>query len=197
MRVLVVYCHPDKSSFCASLHDAVIETLTQGKHEIIDLDLYAEGFNPIFNIDDRANYGKPGYVDRVQKYARQLEAAEAIVLVYPTWWYGMPALLKGYFDRVWAPGIAYDVKRGGKLDTSRLSHIRRIAVVTTYGSSWWLVRLYMGDPARKVISRGVRHLCGPRCALDWLVHYDMDKDTPKPERLARFLEHVKSQLRAW
>jgi NAD(P)H dehydrogenase (quinone) len=195
MRILVVYCHPDKSSFASALHDAVLDSFSG--HAVTDLDLYGEGFNPVFSVADRVSYGKPEYVAQVERYASQLAEAEGLVLVYPTWWYGMPAMLKGYFDRVWAPGVAYDVRRGGKLDTNRLSQLQRIAVVTTYGSSWWLVRLFMGDPARKVISRGVRHLCGRRCALAWFAHYDMDKDTPKPERLTRFLAQVRRGLETW
>ena len=88
----------------------------------------------------------------VKRYDDQLVAAEAIVLVYPAWWYGMPAMLKGYFDRVWLPGVAFDVTPNGKVNTDRLRHIRRIMVVTTYGASWWMVPP-LGDPARKLIGR--------------------------------------------
>ena len=63
--------------------------------------------------------------------------------VYPTWWYGLPAILKGYFDRVWAPGIAFDIGADGVFQTDRLANIRKLGVVTRYGSPWWLIRLYM------------------------------------------------------
>jgi NAD(P)H dehydrogenase (quinone) len=196
MRVLVVYCHPDKTSFASALHDAVKESLSASGHTVTDLDLYEEGFDPIFDLQDRATYGDPAaYFNSVEPYASQLASAEAIVLVYPSWWYGMPAMLTGYFDRVWAPGVAYDVKRDGAVDTTRLAHIRRIAVVTTYGTSWWFVRAYMGDPARKLVARGIRALCGRGCEIDWHVLYNMNN--PEPERLAKFLDRVKQSMARW
>jgi putative NADPH-quinone reductase len=137
----------------------------------------------------------PLYYQTVEKYARQLDAADALVVVYPTWWYGMPAMLKGYFDKVWAPGVAYDVRPSGVVDTSRLAHIRRVAVVTTYGGTWWFIRIFMGEPGRKLFVRGIRHLCGRHCALDWLAYYNMNQ--PSPERIGRFVARVKNRIGRW
>ena len=196
MRVLVIYCHPDETSFASALHAAVVESLTTRGHSVINLDLYREGFNPIMTLKERLAYSDgPLYYKSVERYAEQLASAEAIVAVYPTWWYGLPAMLKGYFDRVWAPGIAYDVTSGGNLDTSRLGHIKRLAVVTTYGSPWWLIRFYMGDPERRLWSRGVRKLCARGCSLDWFAHYNMDHTAPA--QLAAFVTRVKRRMGRW
>ena len=196
MRVLVIYCHPDETSFASALHKAAIESLTGAGHSVTDLDLYGEGFKPVLSLEERIEYSNsPLYVKSVEKYANQLAAVDALVAVYPTWWYGMPAMLKGYFDRVWAPGIAYDVKPDGGVETKRLAHIRRIAVVTTYGSPWWLIRLYMGDPERKLWGRGIRRLCARDCRLDWHAHYDMDHTTQP--RLDRFLARISSSMARW
>ena len=111
------------------------------------------------------------------------------MLVYPAWWYGLPAMLKGYFDRVWLPGVAFDVTPDGKVATDRLRHLRHILVVTTYGGSWWLVRVALGDPARKLIGRAVRALCARRCKVRWCVHYNMD--SAKPAQLSRFLQRIR------
>jgi NAD(P)H dehydrogenase (quinone) len=196
MRVLVVYCHPNDKSFASALHAAVIESLSGSGHIVTDLDLYAEDFNPVLTRQERIEYSdSPQYVKTVEKYADQLAAAEAIVAVYPTWWYGLPAMLKGYFDRVWAPGIAYDLSQDGSVKTDRLSHIRRIGVITTYGAPWWLIRFYMGDPERKLWSRGVRQLCARGCPLDWHAQYNMDRATQV--QLDSFLARVKSRMSAW
>jgi NAD(P)H dehydrogenase (quinone) len=193
MRVLVIYCHPDETSFASALHKAAIEGLTEAGHAVTDLDLYGEGFKPVLTREELTEYSaSPRYFKSVEKYANQLASADAIVAIYPTWWYGMPAMLKGYFDRVWAPGIAYDVTPDDKVETKRLAHIRRIAVVTTYGSPWWLIRLYLGDPERKLWKRTIRTLCAPDCRLGWYVHYDMDKKPPF--RLDKFLAHVKTEM---
>ena len=196
MRVLVIYCHPDETSFASALHKAAIESLTGAGHAVTDLDLYGEGFKPVLSLEERIEYSNsPVYVKSVEKYANQLASAEALVAIYPTWWYGMPAMLKGYFDRVWAPGIAYDVTPADKVETKRLAHIRRIAVVTTYGAPWWLIRLYLGDPERKLWSRAIRHLCAHDCKLVWHAHYDMDRATPPA--LDKFLTRFKSKLAHW
>jgi NAD(P)H dehydrogenase (quinone) len=196
MRVLVIYCHPNESSFASKLHQTVIQALRDGGHEVTDLDLYGEGFRPVMSGEERKKYEDPDlYHQTVEKYAAQLAETEAIVAVYPTWWYGLPAMLKGYFDRVWAPGIAFDIGSDGAFETDRLSHIQKLGVVTTYGSPWWMIRLYMGDPERKLWSRAIRKLCGKGCTLDWHAHYNMD--SAGPERLERFRKKTGVAFARW
>jgi NAD(P)H dehydrogenase (quinone) len=193
VRVLVIYCHPVAESFAAAAHATVLQALDAGSHEVMDVDLYAEGFDPVMSRQDRLDYQNTARNIRpVRKYDDQLTAAEAIVLVYPAWWYGMPAMLKGYFDRVWLPGVAFDVTPDGRVLTERLQRIRRIVVVTTYGGSWWMVRVALGDPARKLVSRAIRALCARGCRIDWYVHYGMDRASPR--QLSRFLDRVRSGI---
>jgi putative NADPH-quinone reductase len=194
MRVLVVYCHPVAESFAAAAHRTVLEALAEAGHQVADADLYAENFDPAMSRQERLDYLNTARNERlVKRYDDQLVAAEAIVLVYPAWWYGMPAMLKGYFDRVWLPGVAFDVTPDGKVNTERLRHIRRIMVVTTYGASWWMVRLALGDPARKLIGRAIRALCARSCRVTWCVHYNMDR--AEPEQLRRFLLRIRAAAR--
>jgi NAD(P)H dehydrogenase (quinone) len=190
MQILVIYCHPVAESFAASAHQTVLEALRAGGHKVTDVDLYAENFDPVMSRQDRLDYlNTERNIRPVRKYDEQLATTDAIVLVYPAWWYGMPAMLKGYFDRVWLPGVASDVLPDGAVSTDRLKNIRRIIVVTTYGGSWWMVRVGLGDPARKVIGRAVRALCARTCRVTWFVHYNMDR--AKPPQLKRFLERVR------
>ena len=184
MRVLVVYCHPNEASFASTLHQTVLKALQSRGHEVTDLDLYADGFRPVMSREERQQYEDPvQYRETVEKYALQLAEAEAIVAVYPTWWYGLPAMLKGYFDRVWAPGIAFDIGADG------------VGVVTTYGSPWWLIRLCMGDPERKLWGRAIRKLCSKGCTLDWHAHYNMDSSPP--ERLEHFRKRTENAFAKW
>jgi NAD(P)H dehydrogenase (quinone) len=193
MQVLVIYCHPVAESFAAAAHAAVLQTLAAGGHDVTDVDLYAENFDPVMSRQERLDYQKTERnVRPVRKYDEQLVAAEAIVLVYPAWWYGMPAMLKGYFDRVWLPGVAFDVTPDGRVLTERLQRIRRIVVVTTYGGPWWMVRIALGDPARKVVSRAIRALCARGCRVDWYVHYNMDRATQR--QLSRFLDRIRAGI---
>jgi NAD(P)H dehydrogenase (quinone) len=195
MRVLVIYCHPVAESFAAAAHQTVLQALVEAGHEVTDVDLYAENFDPVMRRQERLDYLNTARNERlVRRYDDQLATAEAIVLIYPAWWYGMPAMLKGYFDRVWLPGVAFDVMPDGKVNTERLQHIRRIMVVTTYGGSWWMVRAALGDPARKLIGRAVRALCARNCRVTWCVHYNMDR--ARPARLRRFLRRIRAAARA-
>jgi NAD(P)H dehydrogenase (quinone) len=196
MRVLIIYCHPNENSFASKVHGTVRKALQDKGHIVTDLDLYAEGFKPVMSREERIKYEDPArYHELVGKYAAQLAEAEAIVAVYPTWWYGLPAMLKGYFDRVWAPGIAFDIGADGKFETDRLSHLRKLGVVTTYGSPWWLIRLYMGDPEKKLWSRAIRKLCAKDCTLDWHVHYNMDNTSH--DRLERFRRRAERIFSRW
>jgi len=175
-------------------HRTVLQSLAGAGHEVTDVDLYAENFDPVMRRQERLDYLNTARNERlVKRYDDQLVSAEAIVLVYPAWWYGMPAMLKGYFDRVWLPGVAFDVTPEGKVNTERLQRIRRILVVTTYGGSWWMVRLGLGDPARKLIGRAIRALCARDCRVTWCVHYNMDRATPT--QLRRFLGRVHAAAR--
>jgi len=193
MQILVIYCHPVAESFAASAHQTVLEALRAGGHKVTDVDLYAENFDPVMSRQDRLDYlNTERNIRPVRKYDEQLATTDAIVLVYPAWWYGMPAMLKGYFDRVWLPGVAFDVTPDGRVVTERLQRIRRIIVVTTYGGPWWMVRLVIGDPARNVISRAVRALCARGCRADWYVQYNMDR--ARAHQLTRFLERVRAGL---
>jgi NAD(P)H dehydrogenase (quinone) len=191
MRVLVVYCHPVPESFCAALCDAAVDTLTARGDEVRLVDLYAEKFDPVMQPDERRRYNDgPPNDPALTPYVEQLQWAEAVLFVYPTWWYGLPAMLKGFFDRVWATGVVFELAPKGGV-VSRVGHIRRIGVVTTCGATMLLSWL-IGQPGRKTILRGIRALCGARARTMYLAHYDMDRSTPASR--AAFLGKVKRKL---
>ena len=111
-----------------------MKALRSSGHEVTDLDLYTEDFRPVMSREERKEYEDPAqYRETVKEYALQLAETDAIVAVYPTWWYGLPAILKGYHDRVWAPRIAFDIGADGVFQTDRLANIRKLGVVTRYG----------------------------------------------------------------
>jgi putative NADPH-quinone reductase len=127
----------------------------------------------------------------LQPYVENLKWAQAVLFVYPTWWYGLPAMLKGWFDRVWATGVAFDLPPDGGRIVSRISHIGRIGIVTTCGTTL-LVSFPMGQPGPKTIMRGMRALCAPRSRSMFLADYDMDRSTPESRKA--FLETVTRKL---
>ena len=192
MRVLVVYCHPVPESFCAALRDAVLDTLRGRGDEVRLVDLYAEGFDPVLSADERRIYNDGAPTDpALSPYFEHLQWAEAILFVYPTWWYGLPAMLKGWLDRVWATEIAFRMPADGGRIVSLVSHVRRIGVVTTCGAPRFFSFL-IGQPGRKTILRGMRALCAPLARTLYLAHYDMDRSTPQSR--AAYLDRVRKRV---
>lgn len=187
MNVLVVYCHPVETSFHAALHQEVLANLKAAGHTVDDCDLYAEGFNPVMSREERMGYHDvPRNQAPLADYVDRLQRAEAIVLCFPTWCFGMPAMLKGFFDRLLMPGVAFDISDPADVKPM-LTHIRRIAAVVTYGRPRWMA-WYMGDPPRKIVTRYLRRLTGNTARVDFHGYCHMNVATPP--RLARFMRQV-------
>ncbi|RAI58996.1 NAD(P)H-dependent oxidoreductase [Roseicella frigidaeris] len=193
MHILLIACHPREDSYNAALRQAVQAALEGQGHEIRLRDLYAEGFRPALSAAEHRVTNEPGRNRAgIEREVEDLRWAEALILIYPTWWYGMPAMLKGWFDRVWLPGVAFRIGPGAI--EPLLTRIRRIAVVTTYGSPVWLL-WYLGWPDRRVVGRGLRRLCARGCRLDW--HCLTDMDRREPWELDRFLVRIRQAFAAW
>jgi NAD(P)H dehydrogenase (quinone) len=107
MRHLVLYCHPDPKSFCHAILDNVVETLRGKGHEVRVKDLYAEGFDPVLKGSDFAAFQAGKTPPDIKAEQDHILWAEAITVVHPVWWTSLPAVLKGYIDRVFALGFAY------------------------------------------------------------------------------------------
>lgn len=196
MRTLVVHCHPDEASFSAALYRAACEALEGAGHELRRADLYAEGFEPVLSREERRAYlGDPAAIERkVQPHVDALRWAEHLVFVFPTWFYGPPALLKGWLERVWLPGVAFEPSKvKGRPPAPGLRNIRRLTVVTTSGSPWWWLKV-VGDPGRKLFARGLRALFARGCRTTWLQLHDMNNVTR--EDTSRFLAKVSRTLGA-
>ena len=195
MRVLVVYCHPVPESFGAALRDTVVASLREKGDEVRLVDLYAEDFNPVMGAEERRHYNERASEDPVLKtHFAHLAWAEAIIFVYPTWWYGLPAMLKGWLDRVWATDVAFQLPKGDGPIVSLMTHISKLGVVTTCGAPWWLSVL-IGQPGRKTLLRGMWALTGKGCRNVYLAHYNMDKSTS--ESRSKFVKKVKARLKRW
>src|SRR5690606_18306195 len=95
MRTLVVHCHPNPASFVAAAKDRVLTGLAAAGHAVRVTDLYADGFRPELSREEWRAHRSPGVAPEIEPYAADLRWAEALVLVYPTWWSGQPAMLKG------------------------------------------------------------------------------------------------------
>jgi NAD(P)H dehydrogenase (quinone) len=194
VRVLVLFAHPVETSFAAALHAKVVETLRARGHIVDDCDLNAEGFDPIMTRQDRIEYYDVTVNRRrVAPYVDRLLAAEALVFSFPVWNMGFPAVLKGFVDKVFLPGVCFEIRESGDY-VPRLHNIKRLGVVCTYGGSR-LKTFLMGDPPRRFLKRTVRYNCAPGARVDYLAHYDMDHT--REDRRAAFLSKVEATFSTW
>lgn len=193
MKVLVLYAHPVETSFNAALHGLIVERLTAAGHEVDDLDLYAEDFDPRLSRAERLAYHDTrGGADVVDPYVKRLLAAEGLVLCFPVWNYGYPAILKGFFDRVFLPDVSFRMINGKA--TPSLHNITRAAVVTSYGGSR-LRAVLMGDPPRRLARRLLRSTIRPFAPVSYLAHYSMNLSTPASRE--RFMAKVSARMDAF
>jgi len=192
MLIQVVHCHPLTDSFNHALFRVIVDQLQQ-RHQVIATDLYRERFSPVMTEAERRSYYQPSYAgDEVAPLIQQLRQADGIIFCFPHWWFSMPAMLKGYFDRVWAPGTAFTHDLDGGRIKPLLTNIKLFGVVTTYGSPWWITRIVMQDPGRKVLFRALKPMCGPGVRSFYLAHYDMDRSTPASRQA--FAERVRTTI---
>ena len=175
MNILVLYAHPVETSFNAGLHRTIVERLSAAGHAVDDCDLYAEDFDPRLTRAERLGYhDQRGPNDAVAGYVERLKKAEALVLSFPVWNYGYPAILKGFFDRVFLPGVSFKLVDGKVRPT--LHNIRKMTAITTYGGSRFRAML-MGDPPRKIVKRMLRATIKPGAPVSYLAHYSMNLST--------------------
>jgi NAD(P)H dehydrogenase (quinone) len=192
MRALVVFAHPVPESFGAAVRDTVVASLKRSGHEVRLLDLYESGFDPIMRADERRVYNDPVVNERpVADQLVHIKWCEILVFVYPTWWYGPPAMLKGWLERVWVPHVTFTMPTATQGARPGMTNIRKLAVVTTCGATWWLSKL-VGEPGRRMLLRGIRTLCHPLCRTSYTAHYKMDSSTP--ESRARYLAKVDRRI---
>lgn len=166
MNVLVVLAHPEPRSFCGGLRDATVEALQAGGHSVRESDLYAMRWNPALGPRDFADHEPDAAFDaqsaqrravaagtQAEDFAaeqRKLDQADLVIVVFPVWWFGIPAILKGWIDRVFALDIAYG---GGRWFDSGVYRGKRALVCCTTGAK-----------ADRFSEAG---LFGP---IDWVLH---------------------------
>lgn len=180
MRALLVTAHPLTDSLNRHLADQAEEAARAAGHQTRRLDLYAAGFDPRLSAEERISYyGAASWSpdQATQRQIEQLIQAELLIVVFPTWWFGFPAILKGWFDRLWRPGIAFDHAADLGRITPRLTGLRHVVAITSLGSPRWIDRLILRQPLRRVLKWSILKPCAPQARLHWLALYDAETVT--------------------
>lgn len=192
MRVLVVLSHPSPDSLCAAAARAVVAGATAAGHEVRWRHLDAEGYAPSMPEAEWRGYETDAPPPALARDVADLVWAEALVLVHPTWWGGPPAPLKGWIDRTFRRGVAFDVEDGRVVP--RLG-VRHLAVVTTLGTTR-LQGWATGQPGRRMLLRGLRLATMPRGRrTHWLALHDVTRTTAA--RRAAFLDRARHMTDLW
>ncbi|EEL50100.1 MULTISPECIES: NAD(P)H-dependent oxidoreductase [Bacillus cereus group] len=159
MNVLIIYAHPNPSSFNASILENVQKGLQKTNHSVTLLDLYKEQFDPvlIFNEDKRRR--DLVYEEETERYRNLVKEADSFIFIYPIWWWGMPAILKGFIDRVFVAGFAY--KYEGALPKGLLTG-KKAWVINTLDSPLWYVALLYRSADWIIMRKGILRFCGIR-----------------------------------
>jgi NAD(P)H dehydrogenase (quinone) len=197
VTALVVLAHPLEASLSRRLSRSVATALADAGRSPTIIDLYAEAFDPRLGAAERAAYygGEPAAPDEaIARHAALLAEAETIVFVFPTWWFGPPAILKGWIDRLFAPGIAFDHSPGFGPIVPRLTRLRHAAVVTTLGTPWWVDRLAMRRPVRRIFRTAVIGACAPQARFTYLPLYGAE--ALREARIAAFEKRMAAALSA-
>jgi NAD(P)H dehydrogenase (quinone) len=177
MNVLIVFAHPEPASFNGALFDAAVREMQAAGHTVVTSDLYRMGFDPVSSrrnfttVKDRA-YLKlqveethasehHGFAPEIEAEIRKLEACDLLILQFPLWWFGLPAMLKGWVDRVLAMGRTYGY--GAIYETGKFKGKRALLSLTTGGpEEAYRTGGFNGDIASilRPIQRGVLQFLG-------------------------------------
>lgn len=193
MLALVVVAHPSADSYCHALAARAETGLLAAGHEVVVIDLYAVGMRAEMTANEREAYhGESPIIDPlVAAHAALVQRAEAIVFVYPTWWSGLPAILKGWLERVMVPGVGFVLDERTNKVRPGLGQMRRLVGISTYGSPRGYVRL-INDNGRRIVARALRMSCGLRVRTTWLGLYSIDTSTPAQRQV--FLTRVEQDM---
>lgn len=175
-RAVVVHAHPRDDSFNHALFDIVRDGLS-ANHDVVPVDLYASGFDAVMSEEEwRAYHSEDPIVDpQVAGHAELVSSADLLAFVYPTWWFGPPAVMKGWLERVFVPGVGFCFDDGGRVRPN-LTRLRTVVGVSTYGSSRARIAL-LGDGGRRMLTRALRLNVQGRLRRRWFGLYGIDGST--------------------
>lgn len=187
---LIVYCHPWEGSFNHAVLEAVCAGLARAGRAFEVCDLYADGFEPAMTREELARYSEGVALDPlVMRYQEQLSRADRLVIVSPVWWNDLPAMVRGWLDKVMLPGFSWDATGAGL--AGKLQHIERVDVYTTSSNPTDYMRERLGNGIQgTVIDATFWQLgCGGGA---WHNFGGIDASTP--EQRAAWLAQVEGEL---
>jgi NAD(P)H dehydrogenase (quinone) len=192
MQALVIYCHPVEGSFCSAMRDAAVKGLERAGHVVAVIDLAADEFDPVMSQEELIAYntGQGVIPEGLEHYVAMLREAKILVFVYPTYWSGMPAQLKGWLERVFIQGVAFRLNKKNKVRPALL-HVKHVCVISTFGSPYMYVK-FVNDNGRRIVTRALRVSTGLRTRVSRFGLYAMDTATQDDRQ--KFLLRIEKSM---
>lgn len=156
MNVAIIFNHPYSGSFCNAILQAVLNGLKRANHQYDLIHLDEEEFNPVMSASDLKAFRDKQPVDpQVLEYQERLKRADHLIFIFPIWWELMPAMTKGFVDKVIFPGLAYDYANESNTRMKPLlKNIKGVTVITTMNTPGYLYRLIFGNAIKKALLLG-------------------------------------------
>jgi len=193
VKALVVVAHPVSTSLTRAAADRAVTGLESAGHEVTLLDLYAEGFAPAMSHGERVAYHSetPLISSDAIRAAELVRSSQILVFAYPTWWSDAPAIMRGFFERVFIPSVAFELDPGAGKVKPIMDHVSHLVGISTYGSPWTYVKI-VHDNGRRMITRALRMCTGRRTKTTWLGLYHIDDADDAV--LTAFLERIENTM---
>lgn len=192
MNVLIIYAHPNPKSFNHAILEQVKKGLREASHDVTLVDLYQEHFDPVLIFNDKQKRRNLKNDPEMEYYRELVKKADHFILIYPIWWYGFPAILKGFIDRVFAAGFAYTYE--GLVPKGLLTG-KSAWVMYTLDSPGWFVRLIRRNIEWKVMKKDIFQFCGIRPVKRIMLAGVKGSSAKKRERWLDLVYQKSRQLR--
>lgn len=184
--ITIVFAHPWHGSFNKAILEEVIKNIEQSGKEYCLLDLYKDQFNPVFSEEELAQFSKGVALDSlVKKYQEALKRSESVIFIFPVWWYDMPAIMKGFIDKVFLKEFAYRTGKTGLIGL--LTNIKRSTVITTSDGPKWYLKWIGGNVVKGGFIKNTLGGVGIKKA-NWIHCGQVTKITDK--KRTEFLEKI-------
>lgn len=195
MRVAIVYNHPHKKSYCNAILEAVTKGLENGGNTIDLFHLDNDGFNPAMTSEDLKGFIEHKSIDPQSiDYNLRLKQADHLIFIFPIWWDLMPAMTKGFVDKVLSPGVAYDHHPRGFGLVPLLDNLKGVTIITTMNKPKLLYSLLLGNLIKKAMIRSVFRTMGYK-NINW-ISFTSVKSVSQDKRI-KWLRNLENQFSKW
>ncbi len=188
MKTVIVYDHPYEGSFCNAIKERIVKNELAKGNEVEVIDLHQDKFNPVMTGEDLLSFIKHDMIDtQAISYVQKIKEADHLVMIFPIWWELMPAMTKGFIDKIIFPGATYNYTKSGYGMETLLTNLKSVTVVSTMNTPKIMYKFIYGNAIYKSLIKGTFKKSGIKNTR-W-VSFNMVKAS-KPEKREKWLNSL-------